>query len=323
MKMIRIITVGLLLTMLCSCAKYIAGPYYVRNKKYDECIVEMSGMLNEDPQDDAAAYYLGRCYLANDKPEKALPYFRKAVELDPDNADYRFWLGVNHWALADFENERKAYADALEIDSDHISANLYMGHSYFDRGKWEKALTHYELVVKKDPYNPEALFNRLECKWQLGKRKELLKEWKKYLEYYPDGVRGLRATMRLNSLGDFTYRNYLIGQRMLTLRTPEFKDGKADMEYESMASMEVLAAIMEEKKDLVLNIVAFVKGDLELARQRSIEVRDLILAGHPDISSDRLLLSWFGEPEKVDTPEGKKTVDETVLFITEVSESPS
>ncbi|SME95184.1 tetratricopeptide repeat protein [Desulfovibrio gilichinskyi] len=320
MKSVRIVATALtLVTMLCSCTSYMTGSYYLKNRKYDSCIDEMQRSFGEDPQDADAAYFLGRCYLAEGKAQKSLPAFKKAVRLEPDNAEYNLWLGINHWALADFENEFKSYNKVIEIEPDHTSATLYLGHSYFDRGKWTEAIACYDKVIKKDPYNPEALFNRAEAKWQIGEREELTEEWKKYLDYYPDGVRAMRAVLRLNSLGDFSYRNYLIGQRVLTLKTPEFKQGKSDMSYKSMSSTSVIAAIMDSNKDLKINVISFVKGDKALARMRSIEIRHQILAGHGDIDPKRILLSWFDVPDEVETSEGLKSIDETVLFITEAN----
>jgi len=317
MNSMRLTAIIFSLALLCSCSGQFAGKSYLANKNYDGCIEEMSKMSTEDPTNDTAAYYLGRCYLAKKVSEKSLPALKKAVSLDPQNAEYHFWLAINYWVLADFDKELQEYSKAIELKPDFISAYLYMGHSYFDKGNWKKAIAYYDRVLKTDPYNPEALFNQSEARWQLGERAELASTWKKYLDYYPDGVKGIRATNRLNALGDFSYRNYLIGQRIMTLKTPEFKTERPDITYESMASTAVIAAIMEEKKDIKINVVTFVNGNKELAKERSFEIRKQILAGHPDIKSSRILLSWFGGPNKVKTSEGIKTINETVLFVTE------
>ena len=318
MSSIRISIIIFSVTLLCSCSGQLAGKYYLNNRDYESCIKEMSIISTEEPSNDTASFYLGRCYLAKGQAEKSISALKKAVSLNPQNAEYHFWLGINNWALADFDNELLEYHKALEINPDFLSANLYMGHSHFDKGDWQKALPYYEKVLKTDPYNPEALFNQAEARWQQGERAELTLLWKKYLDYYPDGVKGMRAASRLNALGDFSYRNFLIGQRVLTLRTPEFKAERSDMSYESMASTSVIAAIMEENKDLKINIITFVNGNKQLAKQRSFEIRKQILSGHPDIDSSRILLSWFGEPDKLKTSEGLKTINETVLFVTEV-----
>lgn len=318
MPPIRISIILISLIVLCSCSGHLIGKSYIADRNYEDCIKVMSSIYEEDPSNDAAAFYLGRCYLAKGKAEDGLHALQQAVSLDPENAEYHFWLGINHWALADFDNESREYSKALELDPDFLSANLYMGHSQFDKGNWKRALVYYDKVLEKDPYNPEALFNQSEAKWQLGERSELAAAWKKYLDYYPDGVKGMRATTRLNALGDFSYRNYLIGQRVLTLRTPEFKKGKPDMTYKSMASTSVIAAIMEENKRLRINVVTFVNGDKELAKKRSFEIRRQLLAGHPDINYSRILLSWFDKPDKIKTSEGVKIINETVLFVTEV-----
>ncbi|MBG0791071.1 MAG: tetratricopeptide repeat protein [Desulfovibrionaceae bacterium] len=317
MKNLVVAALLLVALALAGCAK-VVGPYYLNQEKYKEGIQVLGDQLRENPRDASSAYYVGRYYLALNKPKDGLPYLEKAVALAPENADYVFWTGVAHWAMLDFERERAAYRKALSLDPGHVSANLYLGHGYVDQGEWAKALKRYDTVIKLDKYNPEALFYRGVALNGLGKTTEEIAAWKKLLEYYPAGSLGMQATARLNLHGDFSYRNYIIGKRNITLKSMTFKPGSNAPDARSKETLHVLSALLETNKDLVVHVVSYVEGDARRARERAQAVRDYMLAGHPDIGTDRLPLSWFGTAEKVEA--GNKTfpLAESVNFITEV-----
>ncbi len=306
------------LVLVAGCAK-MTGPYYLNNQKYKEGIQVFSENLKENPDDATSAYYVGRYYLALKKPAKALPFILKAVSLEPENTDYLFWSGVNYWALKQYDKERAAYKKVLKLNPDHISANLYLAHSYLDSGKLAEPLILYDKVIKLDKFNPEALYNRADILGRQDRKTEAVKAWKKFLEYYPDGVLAMGATDKLNSLGDFTYRNFIIGNRNITLRSIKYEPGKVNSDLESKSSLHVIAAMLEENTKLKFHIVAYVRGDKELARKRAIEVRNYILSGHPDFDPARMPLSWFGEAEELKRDDRTYKLDESIQFITVVN----
>ncbi|WP_147820663.1 tetratricopeptide repeat protein [Salidesulfovibrio onnuriiensis] len=313
------IVVLLLLMVAGGCAE-VMGPYYLQQREYGRGIETYSQTVKENPGDSSAWYYLGRLYLGDDKPKEAQVALVRAVELKPDDADYLFWLGVSKWAQQDFDGEREAYKRALSYDDDHVQAMLYLGHNHLDRGEWAEAKALYDRVLKWDRYNPEALYNRAVALGRLGDREGEVSQLKQFLEYYPDGSLALYATVRLNQHGDFTYRNFIIGSRNLTLMPSAFREGTAEQVFETKPSLAVLGAMMEENDKLSIHIVSYCKGDKELARKRAQAVRGYILSGHPHFDPARLPLSWFDVSETVEVRGKKYFLDESVQFITAVPE---
>jgi len=313
----NVIMVALIVAVLAAagCAK-VVGPYYLKHGEYEEGLVILGEQLKENPDDASSAYYVGRYYLALNKPKDGLPYLEKAAKLDPENADYVFWTGVAHWAMLDFEREQAAYLKTIILDPKHISANLYLGHGYVDQGEWAKALAKYDTVIKLDKYNPEALYNRALALNGLGKTAEEIAGWKKFLEYYPDGSLAMQATERLNLHGDFTYRNFILGQRNVTLKSMVFKPGTNVLDTDSRTSLHVINAMMKANKKLALHIVAYAKGDAARAKARAKNVRDYMLSGNPGIDLKRLPLSWFGIAEQIEMRGTTFTLDDSVQFIT-------
>lgn len=314
MKRLAVLIAIFMLMGATGCVK-MSGPYYLNNQKYKEGVRALSENLKENPDDADSAYYVGRYYLALKKPKLALPYIQKAAQLEPDNIDYLFWSGVNYWSLKQYTKERDVYKKVLKLDPDHISANLYLAHSYLDSGELAAPLVLYDKVIKLDKYNPEALYNRADILARLGKKQEAIKAWKRFLEYYPDGALAMSATQKLNLLGDFTYRNFIFGNRNVTLRSIKFKPGSDNSDLESKSSLHVIAAMMEKNKKIKFHIVAYVKGNENLAKERAKSVRDYILSGHPYFAAERMSLSWFGVSEEVKRNGKTFKLDESIQFI--------
>jgi len=314
---LKVAMLGMLLAVAGCVVPLKSGSYYLEKREYAQGIEAQQAWLSEHPDDAGAYYYVGRYYLAMEQPAKAMPWFDKAVRLSPDNADYFFWKGVAHWALMEYGKERKCYERAVAIDPDHISAHLYLGHGYTDDKDWTRALAQYDAVLKLDPYNPEALYNRAVALEGLGRNEEEAAALRKFLEDYPDGSLAMRATVRLNMLGDFTYRNFIIGKRNVTLRGMAFKPWTRELTLESKESLHVIEAIMKEAPKLVLNVVAYKRGDLAGAKELALAVKDYILSGR-GVEPARLPVSWFDSPEIVETGGKRHELDESVQFITEV-----
>ena len=304
-----------MLLTLVGCAK-ITGPYYLNQKKYEEGITHLGKELKENPGDASSAYYIGRYYLALQKPRQAMPYLNRAVRLDPANADYLFWTGVGHWALQEFDQERAAYQKALAINPRHLSAHLYLGHGYMDEGRWNKALQHYDTVLTWDKYNPEALYNRAEALNRLGKTHEEIVAWKKFLTGYPDGSLAMHAAERLNARGDFTYRNFILGTRNVTLRTMSFTSGTNEPDAVSKESLQVIAAIMQDNRRLKVHIVACTRDAKAAAKERAKNIRDYILFWNPRLTPQRFSLTGFGTAERIKKGGTTFTLDTSVRFIT-------
>lgn len=303
------------LLILSGCA-YISGPYYLNHGEFEDGLEVLGKEFRENPDNAAAAYYLGRYYLALEEPEQANRFLKQAVRLEPDNVDYLFWVGVANWALDDFQEEQRSYRLALSVDKDNVSANLYLAHTYLDEGKLDQALALYDKVILMDKFNPQAVYNRADILTRQGKNSQAVREWKKFLEYYPDGSLAVCGTDKLNSLGDFTYRNFVLGKRNVTLRTLKFKSGSAKSELEGNLSLRLLAAIMKSDMSAAFHIVAYSKDNPDLAKERAAKIKKHILNAHPGIASERLPLSWFGVPEVIKRGGKIYELDDSIRFIT-------
>ena len=278
---------------------HIRANYFLEREDYQRGLEVFSRRVAADPDNGLAHFYTGRFYLALEKPEKAMGHFLRAVELQPNRADNYFWLGVTYWALADFKNERESYEKAIRLNRLHLPAHVYLGHNYLDGGQSKAALAEYDAVLKQDPYQPEALYNRAMALRSLKNKKEELKAWKKYLENYPDGSLSRRAVGFLNEAGDFSYRNHLIGPRLVTLEWIRFRPRTDNLLVDAMPSINVVGAIMNINEKITIEVESYYQGDPDLAKARAVAVKKHIMDRYPRVGPDRLVLKPFGRAERI------------------------
>ncbi|MBE9534740.1 MAG: tetratricopeptide repeat protein [Proteobacteria bacterium] len=309
------IVLFILMLSLFGCTS-LKGERLFKNEQYQDGLATFKNIVQEEPKNPEAQYYLGRFYLALERPEEALPHLKRAVQGDPAKADYHFWLGVAYWAIRDFESERNSYIKALAIDPQDVPARLYLAHTFLDSGEWQAALDNYDLLLRREPYNPEALYNRALALTELGRPIEETKAWKQYLEYYPQGKWALRAVDHLNELGDFSYRNFTIGYRRVTLEHISFSPNSAKLLSKGKPSLQVLGTILSINDQVWLEIVCYKNGDPSLAAARATAVRDYLLQEFPRLKPSRIGARGIGRKERIKTGSKVYLLDDSTTFIT-------
>ena len=297
----------------------VQGEYYLDNEKYQEGIKAFKKDLKKNPEDPKVHYYLGRFYIAENYPKQSLKHMKKAVKLDPSNADYYFWLGVIYSANKNRYSERKSYEKALKLDPKHVQSRIYLAHTQLERGLYKSALKNYSIVLKDWPDEPASLYNRALALNKLHRRKEEKIAWKEYLDFYPSGPMARRAARHLNSLGDFSYRNHLIGKRTITLRKIQFKPDSDRLTSDDKRSLAFLGSILRYASDISIHIVAYTKKDKQLAEKRAKSIKKYLLGYLENKGFHRLKVSWFDAPERIRIDGRIFRQDESVNFITAVS----
>jgi tetratricopeptide (TPR) repeat protein len=277
------------------------GGYYLDERKYDEGAKAFQERLKENPNDGVAHFYMGRYRLGQNKPQEALVHLKKAAEINPGTAENHFWLGVAYWGVKDYAKERTAYQKAIQIDLTHVPAHVYLGHNYYDRKEYAKALETYDKALKLDPYQPEALYGRSNALGKLGRGKEEVQALKTYLGYYPDGSLSREAVDRLNGAGDFSYRNFTIGPRVVTLNYIQFAPKTTELTVDAKTSLRVVGNLMESNKKVKIRVESYYLGNQGLAQGRAEAVRDHLTKNFSGVDPARIQIQTFGRAERVRT----------------------
>jgi tetratricopeptide (TPR) repeat protein len=312
----RILILVLILTLIMSGCAQVKGRWYLTNERYEEGIRSIGELYRQNPEDPVANYYMGRYHLALEQPEQALPYLAKAAKLKSSKADYHFWLGVAYWGVMDFDKERSSYRRALATDVNHLPARLYLGHNLLDSGQWKEALKQYGIVLGKDQYNPEALYNRGLALDKLKRIDEEMRAWKLYLKQYPEGKWALKAVDHLNTHGDFSYRNHTIGYRRVTLERITFIPSSAKLLSNGNPSLEFVGSMLSINRNIEMEIVAYKKGNRSLATKRAEAVKKYLLKHYPEVHPSRITTRGVGKKERIVTKQRTYFLDGSISLVT-------
>jgi len=315
-KLILISIAFIFLLSSCVVQKIVKGEYYLSQEKHENGIRYFNAYIKEKPEDAQAHYYLGRFYLAESHFKEGLKHMKKAVRFDKTKADYHFWLGVAYSGNKKPADERKSYENALKLNPNHLKSRIYLAHTQMESRQYDKALVNYSFVLDRWKDEPGSLYNRALALNRLGRTREEKNAWKEYLDFYPSGSMSKVAVDHLNRLGDFSYRNHLIGVRTITLRKVEFEPFTLKLTKDSKNSLDFLSTVLINTKKVSIYIVAYQKNNKKLAEQRAKTIKKYMIGKHKNLSSDRLKMGWFGTKEKIKVGKKQFKEDESVNFIT-------
>lgn len=269
--------------------------------------VELAG-ADSSPEmvagDAMALFKAGRELVEADKPHEALGYFQRAALLEPDNVELAYWQGVGYWLTGDQHNERQSYLRGLETAPQSVPLLENLGHNYLGTGEYQQALQTYQAILEVSADRPMARYNTGLIYRKLGMIDDETDAWRSYLQVKRTGKWAFKAVDRLNGYGDFSYRAYRVGIRKLILDQDVLLTGT--MGRDGLAGeVSPLAAMLESNKRLRLDIVVFKDGDIEGARQKAWMLKRQISSLTRHESGDRIKLSWYGEPEKIQITENE------------------
>ncbi len=140
----------------------------------------------------ASSFAQPRGFVAQNPPEVAIKAAREVLEkleTDPNNFDLLAQAGNIYMHSRVFPGAVEYYQKALRIKEDSKVRNDY-ANALFYSGEVDRALQQYEIVLKRDPTNASALFNRGMVRWR-GKHdpKGAVESWNLLLKTNPNDAR--------------------------------------------------------------------------------------------------------------------------------------
>ena len=299
-----ILTGFVLLLNGCSAGQMIKynyqGGQYLKTQNYAQGESTFFDAVAQNPSDPTANYYLGRFLLANNKPKEALPYLQKAVKLNQRDTNYLFWQGIAYGESGNSKEERQSYEQVLKINKKHVQALTYLGHNQLREKEYEAALSTYQKVLKISPNNPSALYNRALIAKILNQSSEEKAGWLAYLENYPSGDLAILAINHLNQLGDFSYKNHYLGARTIPLVKISFEPFSDKLYPSSKQALDVVGATATNIGRGKLQVLVFQENNKELAKARAIAIKQYLNKTFPALASEKIGVSWFGQPETLE-----------------------
>lgn len=262
------------------------------------------------------AYLRGRTLLESNNVSQALQFFQKARFIEPGNSEFAYWQGISHWMLGDLHQERSVYIQGLDAAPENIPLLVNLGHNYLSQQEYTKALQTYQKALKLSPTEKSALYNQGLIYQELNNPEKELSSLQAYLKHYRTGQKAFNAVKRLNKYGDYSYRLYRIGARLVIL-SQEIVLDTSTAEYFRQQELLPLANFLRFNKKAHLEMVVFVDGDNIKAKKKALELKRLLKNTCSEDAYNRIDVSWFGTSEKITSTNANiNTLDEGLLLFT-------
>ena len=292
----------------------ITGEHFLTTEQYAKGATSFKQEVADNPDSHLANFYYGRFLLGEKEYKKALPYLLKARDLSPQKADYHFWAGVAYGSLGQKKSENTSYHKALAIDKNHIQSLIYLGNNQLQSKRYNASLESYKKALELWPASPTALYNRALILGKLGRKPEALEGWQEYLSYYPSGAMARHAVHHLNDLGDYTFRNYTLLSRTVTIEKIYFTPFSAEIDSASEKSLEFIGTIVSNMNKGRLQVVVYQLNNKELAKKKAIHLKKFLLKNYPQLQNKDIGISWFDTPEIIIISNKKRKLDDSVNF---------
>lgn len=277
-----------------------------------------------EPQADQSAdsmFLIGRGLIAGGQYRQALCFFNRANSLDPARAEFAYWQGIAYGMVGEVVKERTSYRRSLSFRPDFYQANLNLGHSYLENREFDAALQQYQLVLKKNEGNLQALYNQALIYREIGDQQREKEAYYQYLQWSRSGKWAKRAALHLNRLGDFRYRVFTIGITDMVIDTSGLLQPMGEvteLEIDRILSFIPTAAI-------ALHLVVFKEGDLQGAKETAIRLREQFLAQKDVQQEVDVKASWFDvadqHPGKNSGRKPEALKDSILIFTQSVQQS--
>lgn len=288
------------------------GPFSYQNGARFETEGTTADVLSRAMQYDQASFLIGRGLMAAGLTKEALPLLQKASFEVPANPEYAYWEGLCFWANGMPGKERLSYMRGIDSAPDTIPLLLNLGHNFLEEKNYEGALDNYNKVLSLVSTDPTALYNRALVYHLQKNQKSERRAWKAYLKQYRLGMNSFNAVQHLNNLNDFSYRTYNIGARKVILNQSALISMYPQHTFNE--NVETLVDSLHQDSLLFLDIVFFNENDAPNAKQKAIQLKQHLIAQLGESYRQRIRLSWFGEQETIQTPNGTKQLSESVLL---------
>lgn len=209
------------------------------------------------------------------------------------------------------EDTQNSHGTAI-TGTDTVLFLLNLAHNLADNGNYLGALHQYEKVLRINPRDQTALYNRATSYHHLNDNNSERQAFIDYLGQYRSGRWACQAVDHLQRLGVFDYQISIIGGRKVVVNQTVLLGSQQQARQDEL---ERLTTNLRRPSAVELHLVVFYQNDLEKSRSIAAQLKQQIDA---ILGTNRALpirTSWFDEPAPIQTAEGKKLELAQGLFL--------
>ena len=135
------------------------------------------------------AYESGKKALEEKQTEKAIGLFRQAIDIEPTFADAFETLAGTYLDSGRRLEAAAVLTQLVEFEPDATSSRLLLAQILWKERQSRRALAQFSLVLKRDPFNPEALLGFASAAQQIGLADRASEALERGRKRYPSDAR--------------------------------------------------------------------------------------------------------------------------------------
>ena len=166
-------------------AYFLKGMMYKDMKDTAKAISSFMTAVQVAPEYKDAIVQLGIIY-ANRKDSIALKYLDNASRVDTTDVFPIFARGVFYQDKKDFVHAKEEYKRCIVKDRHYVDAYFNMGNILMQQDSAEKSMRQYAMVIRVDPRNPTAYYDRGVCYEVMDSMKQAIDDYRHALILDPN-----------------------------------------------------------------------------------------------------------------------------------------
>lgn len=200
----------------------LIGLIYFEQNKFDLSEQYLiNGTASDDPVTRAKSFtMIGEIELRKKNYIKARGNFEPAIRITEAESDVHLramlGMGVSLFHLGEYDKavEYLREAENLNPAFEPDKINFYMAECYFNLGKYQEALSRYNLIKSnEEEYVLQVMYSKGYCQFNLGNYSNAAYQFSEFIEKYPNDERTTDAKLRLAD-SYFGSRNFSAASRI-------------------------------------------------------------------------------------------------------------
>jgi len=153
----------------------------MKEKRYDEALVEFEAIIKADPQSLPARFGVGNLYLRQKRFDEALTQFKAAIRIDPVKPQPYLLAGMACLRKESVDEALQFFESAINLDPKSYMAYTGFGQALLNQKKYDEAVTQFRRALRLNPRLLRARQGVAQAMVQQEKFPEALEELKSCL----------------------------------------------------------------------------------------------------------------------------------------------
>lgn len=234
----------------------------IEQEKWDEAELLSKELLKLEPKNLEGLLNLGICRLNKNDPVSALNAFTLATISNPQSAIA--WANKGSLLLDQLElNEaQNCLANALQIDPNCEAALIGMGNLCNEKKLYEEAICHFSNVLRLNPKNQEATWNKALSLLRLGRFEE---GWPLYEARW--SIKGMKNNLRQLPKPLWLGQQPLLGKTIFIYCEQGFGDAIQMSRYLPLLEKELGTTVIFETPECLAELMGSLSPSIKVIQQ--------------------------------------------------------